>query len=57
VILSPQDYSRWLDPWEPSQLPIGLLRPYPAEEMRAWKVSAAVGNVRNNGPELRLPAG
>jgi putative SOS response-associated peptidase YedK len=57
VILSPQDYSRWLDPGEPSQLPIDLLRPYPAEEMRAWKVSAAVGNVRNNGPELRLPVG
>lgn len=57
VILSPQDYSRWLDPGEPSQLPIDLLRPYPAEEMRAWKVSAAVGNVRNNSPELRLPVG
>ena len=57
VILSPQDYSRWLDPGEPSQLPIDLLRPYPAEEMRAWKVSAAVGNVRNNCPELRLPVG
>ena len=57
VILSPQDYSRWLDPGEPSQLPIDLLRPYPTEEMRAWKVSAAVGNVRNNGPELRLPVG
>ena len=57
VILSPQDYSRWLDPGEPSQLPIDLLRPYPAEEMRAWKVSAAVGNVRNSGPELRLPVG
>jgi len=57
VILSPQNYSRWLDPGEPSQLPIDLLRPYPAEEMRAWKVSAAVGNVRNNCPELRLPVG
>ena len=57
VILSPQDYSRWLDPGKPSRLPIDLLRPYPAEEMRVWKVSAAVGNVRNNGPELRLPVG
>jgi putative SOS response-associated peptidase YedK len=57
VILSPQNYSRWLDPGEPSQLPIDLLRPYPAEEMRAWQVSAAVGNVRNNGPGLRLPVG
>jgi putative SOS response-associated peptidase YedK len=56
VILSPQDYSRWLDPGEPSRLPIDLLRPFPAEELRAWKVSAAVGNVKNNFPELRLPA-
>jgi putative SOS response-associated peptidase YedK len=55
VILSPQDYSRWLDPGEPSHLPIDLLRPFPAREMRTWKVSAAVGNVRDNGAELRLP--
>jgi putative SOS response-associated peptidase YedK len=54
VILSPQDYSRWLDPGDPAQLPVDLLRPYPAEEMRAWKVSAAVGNVKNNSPELRV---
>ena len=53
VILSPQNYSRWLDPGDPAQLPVDLLRPYPAEEMRAWRVSAAVGNVRNNSPELR----
>jgi putative SOS response-associated peptidase YedK len=55
VILSPQAYSRWLDPGEPSRLPLDLLRPYPAREMRVWKVSSAVGNVGNNGPELRLP--
>jgi len=29
-----------------------LLHPYPAEEMRAYPVSAKVGNVRNDGPEL-----
>lgn len=55
VILSPKDYTRWLDPGEPNRLPIDLLRPYPAEKMKAWKVSAEVGNVRNNFPELRLP--
>ena len=55
VILSPQDYSRWLDPGEPSRLPLDLLRPFPAREMRVWNVSSTVGNVRNNGPELRLP--
>jgi putative SOS response-associated peptidase YedK len=57
VILPPQNYSRWLDPEDPAQLPVDLLRPYPAEEMRAWKVSAAVGNVRNNSPELRVRVG
>jgi len=56
VILSPRDYTRWLDPGEPSQLPVDLLRPLPTEQMKAWKVSSAVGNVRNNSSELLLPA-
>jgi putative SOS response-associated peptidase YedK len=55
VILHRQDYERWLAPAEPSQLPIDLLRPFPAEEMKAWKVGSAVGNVRNNSPELLAP--
>lgn len=55
VILHRQDYERWLAPAEPSQLPIDLLRPFPAEEMKAWKVGSAVGNVRNNSPELFVP--
>jgi hypothetical protein len=33
-------------------LPVDLLKPFPAEEMTSWKVSAAVGNVRNNSPQL-----
>jgi putative SOS response-associated peptidase YedK len=57
VIVSPRDYERWMVPGEPSHLPIDLLRPYPAEEMTAWKVSPAVGNVRNNSPELCQPIG
>jgi putative SOS response-associated peptidase YedK len=52
VILAPKDYQRWLEPGEPTRLPVDLLRPYPANEMKAWKVSNAVGNVRNNVPEL-----
>ena len=32
-----------------------LLRPYPAEEMNAWRVSSDVGNVRNNSPGLIVP--
>ena len=57
VILHRRDYERWLAPAEASNLPVDLLRPFPAEEMKAWKVSPAVGNVRNNSPELRLPVG
>jgi putative SOS response-associated peptidase YedK len=55
VILSPSDYSRWLEPGDPEQPPIDLLRPFPAERMAAWKVSPAVGNTKNDSPELRLP--
>ena len=67
VILAARDYDRWLDPgWlDTSGLNSGglgaggwarpafdLLRPYPAENMRAWPVSERVGNVRNNDPHL-----
>jgi putative SOS response-associated peptidase YedK len=55
VILHRQDYDRWLEPGEPSRLPVDLLRPYPAEEMKAWPVSRDVGNVRNNRHELIEP--
>jgi len=52
VILALNDYERWMAPADPAQLPVDLLRPYPAEKMTAWKVSATVGNVRNNEPSL-----
>jgi putative SOS response-associated peptidase YedK len=55
VILEPRDYDRWLDAGGPAAPPVDLLRPYPAERMTAWPVSARVGNVRNNDPELLKP--
>jgi len=56
VILDPQDYDRWLGTDSASpQVPTDLLRPYPAERMRSWKVGNRVGNVRNNDPELLSP--
>lgn len=51
VIIEAKDYGRWLDPGNPARLPVDLLRPYDAERMKAWKVSARVGNVRNDDPE------
>lgn len=56
VIVAPRDWERWMEPGDPARLPVDLLRPYPAEGMRAWKVSAAVGNVRNDGEELCVEA-
>jgi len=55
VILAPRDYDRWIAPADPARLPIDLLRPFDADQMTTWKVSAAVGNVRNNTPELCIP--
>ena len=55
VIVARRDYERWIAPAEPSKLPVDLLRPYPAEEMTAWKVSRAVGNVQNDNPGLIVP--
>ncbi len=55
VILAPADYERWLQPGDPDRPPVDLLRPLPAEKMRAWKVGADVGSPKNDSPGLRLP--
>ena len=52
VILEPRDYNRWMESGDPTRPPIDLLRPYPAEKMRAWPVHSRVGNVRNDDPQL-----
>jgi putative SOS response-associated peptidase YedK len=53
VILDPSDYSGWIEA-EPTGATT-LIKPYPVERMRAFAVSRAVGNVRNNTPELIAP--
>ena len=55
VIVAPKDYERWMEPGDLSRMPVDLLKPYPAEEMTAWKMSPAVGNVRNNSAALCQP--
>jgi putative SOS response-associated peptidase YedK len=40
LIIDPRDYERWLQPAEPSHLPIDLVRTWPAEEMKAWRVTS-----------------
>ena len=52
VIIPERDYDRWLLPGDPERPPIDLLRPFDADKMTAWKVDKAVGNVKNDRPEL-----
>ncbi|WP_430402006.1 SOS response-associated peptidase [Hyphomonas sp.] len=50
VIVDPADYALWLDP--DAGDPARLFEPFPTDAMHAWPVGPAVGNVRNNSPEL-----
>ena len=45
----------WLDPRRPKDELLGLLTPAAPGALEAFPVSKAVGNVRNNGPELVEP--
>ncbi len=53
VILHQDDYQSWIHA-EPAEVK-ALIRPWPARGMRAYPVSRAVGNVRNNSPQLIEP--
>ena len=52
VILEPGELETWLQDG-----PFELLRPAADGVLQAWPVSRAVGNVRNQGPELLEPIG
>ena len=41
---------------DPDRPPIDLLRPFGSEKMTAWKVVKAVGNAKNDRPELIQPS-
>ena len=56
VILHPRDYAKWLDvsPQTPENL-LPLIKPYPADEMSAYRVSLLVNKPANDSPELVVP--
>jgi putative SOS response-associated peptidase YedK len=56
VILTPEDWDAWLDPENTDTDELAkLLVPAPEELLTLWPVDKAVGNVRNNRPELQEP--
>ena len=58
LLVGREDWARWLDPSVPDPEAAGpgeLLVPGTPGVLDAWPVGAAVGNVRNDGPELAQP--
>jgi putative SOS response-associated peptidase YedK len=56
VIIAPEDWDGWLDPENTDTEELAkLLVPAPEEMLTLWPVDPAVGNVRNNRPELQEP--
>ena len=55
VILAESDWPKWLGevPESEQELP-ALLGPCPDDALKIWPVAKAVGNVRNNGPQLMI---
>ncbi|PLX41213.1 MAG: DUF159 family protein [Deltaproteobacteria bacterium] len=52
VILPEDYYSEWLDVEHPGDVEEAIGIPFPEGLMECWPVSRAVGNVRNDRPEL-----
>lgn len=52
VMLAREDWQHWLGTPDDRR---ALLKPFTPERMQCWPVGKAVGNVRNQGPELIRP--
>lgn len=55
LLVTPERRTAWLDPGTPKEELPALLVPAQQGGLEAYPVSTAVGNVRNNGPELVEP--
>ncbi len=54
VILDKSDEKRWLSPLPESEL-MDMLKPYPAEKMKAYKISQLVNSPKNDSAEILTP--
>ncbi len=57
VILGEADWPKWLgkEPAAEEEL-LALLKPCPDDVLKIWPVGKMVGNVKNNGVQLLMPA-
>jgi len=55
VILPPEHFDEWLNPSTPLPLIQSLLRPYPAQAMRAYPVGVQVSKPAHEGPDCIAP--
>jgi putative SOS response-associated peptidase YedK len=56
VILDPADYPAWLGEAPANENELReLLRPFPAEKMRAFRIGQRIGNVGNDDAALIEP--
>ncbi len=55
VMLDAQARWQWLDPEMERKNLIGLLKPYPADEMKGFEVSRAVNSPANDNPDVVKP--
>jgi putative SOS response-associated peptidase YedK len=56
VILAPEHYGWWLYEDGKEEALQSLLSPYPAEDMKCYRVSRLVNNARNDSPDCIKPA-
>lgn len=49
MLLTQDDWAGWLGSSDQRK---ALLRSFPADRMECWRMGKAVGNVRNDSPEL-----
>lgn len=47
LIVEKRDWQRWLEPSVPEQPPIDLLRPFDADQMKAWRSDTAIMRERS----------
>ena len=55
LVVGKRHWQRWLEPGDPDQPPVDLLRPYSSECMTAWRTDEKINDVKNNGPDLGEP--